>query len=281
MADGDVAPCAAADGGRHGDEGGKRRSPSGGGILVALVTASALAALSFCSAQRREQVRARAPRVAAAPLSRDAAPALPKAPRRLRSAAAPRRAVLCAAFCIGLASLLAPPPLLLRAGCAAAAMLVAMLVAMLFRPTRSQATTAIALTRTPPPAQPQASGKPCVAVTKDGRRTNVVGRIAVAAEPDCAWRVVKSCLQGNSPGVLRDVRSAALVERRSESTIVLAQVVRWQTGVGVRGINRLHAVVQSVRARAQPPRRGAAPRSVLTPPRCLHSATSGGSSTST
>ncbi len=92
----------------------------------------------------------------------------------------------------------------------------------------------------------QAAGEPRVKVTRHGGTVRVDASVAVASPHGALWAIVRSCLNGGSPGVLRDVRRAEVLERRSPEECVLYQEVGWRCGRLLHGTNRLRTLVRTV-----------------------------------
>jgi hypothetical protein len=99
---------------------------------------------------------------------------------------------------------------------------------------------------TPGVGATQAAGEPRVKVTRHGGTVRVDASVAVASPHGALWAIVRSCLNGGSPGVLRDVRRAEVLERRNAEEVVLYQEVGWRCGRLLHGTNRLRTLVRTV-----------------------------------
>ncbi len=103
-----------------------------------------------------------------------------------------------------------------------------------------------------PPIQPelltvrgsQADGGPAVSVSRRGQTTHVTASVAVASSSRRLWGVVRACLNGESVGVLRDVRHAEVLDRQSHDVCILNQRVAWRAGL-LRGENHMRARVHT------------------------------------
>jgi hypothetical protein len=88
---------------------------------------------------------------------------------------------------------------------------------------------------------------PHVKLTRHGSRTRVEASVCVRTHPDVLWQIVRACLNGESAGVLRDVRRAAVLERPAADVCMLYQEVKWRFGPLLHGTNHLTTRVHTVR----------------------------------
>ena len=93
----------------------------------------------------------------------------------------------------------------------------------------------------------QADGEPAITVTRNGKTTHVSASVAVASSSRQLWSIVRDCLNGDSVGVLRDVKRAVVLARPSRDVCMLAQRVTWRAGV-LHGENNLRARVHTKEA---------------------------------
>lgn len=90
----------------------------------------------------------------------------------------------------------------------------------------------------------QADGGPAVSVSRRGQTTHVTASVAVASSSRRLWGVVRACLNGESVGVLRDVRHAEVLDRPAPGVCLLQQRVTWRAGL-LRGENNMRARVHT------------------------------------
>ena len=90
----------------------------------------------------------------------------------------------------------------------------------------------------------QADGEPAISVSRRGQTTHVAASVTVASSSRRLWGVVRACLNGESVGVLRDVKHAEVIDRPSPGVCTLAQRVTWRAGV-LHGENRMCARVHT------------------------------------
>ena len=93
----------------------------------------------------------------------------------------------------------------------------------------------------------QAHGEPTITVSRRGKTTHVEARVAVASSGRQLWSVVRACLNGDSFGVLRDVKHSEVLDRPSHDVCMMAQRVTWRAGV-LHGENQLLARVHTKEA---------------------------------